>query len=62
MPLEWHGEVDLVNCKASTKHIYKDRLKFIGGICRNLLLDLRETDQEMIDHLPFISRGKYTLS
>jgi len=72
MRLEWHGDVDLADGKLQSQYqAYRDRLKFVGGICRNLMnvtqrhqtvLDLQRTNQEMIEDLTFISKGNYTLT
>lgn len=72
MRLEWHGDIDLADGKLQRQYqAYRDRLKFVGGICRNLLnatqrhqtvLDLKRAIQDMVDDLTFVSSGMYTLS
>lgn len=70
MRLEWHGDVDLADGKLQSQYqAYRDRLRFVGGICRNLLnaaqkhqtlLDLKHADQDIVADLTFISSALQT--
>ena len=67
MRLEWHGDVDLADEKLQSQYqAYKVRLKFVGGICRNVLgatqrhhtvQDLKQIKQDMVADLSYVSKG-----
>lgn len=70
MRLEWHGDADLADGKLQSQYQkYKDRLKFVGAVCRNLLdaiqrqhtvHDLKQMKQDMMEDLAYVSSGMYS--